>query len=210
MFTHCSLNDRACPWRFGGQNEESELAILLPLSHHTLDISIVMSLSEMPPELIIRIYDFLDPGSHLAFALTSQKLHTYSKDILQHHRECHSRYRLCTDENWRVIQDTLKTVATDHIAAWHLRYFRAMFTVEGGVETVDEETIPLGNVVRNKLCAIGLEQLLDLELETTKSLMLRRSEEATQTLIFALCSGLDTVDLEFFPLPFGRSWRNEE
>lgn len=80
-----------------------------------------MSLHDLPPELITRIYDFLDPSFHLNFALTDKHLASYSSDLLGYHRKCHELYSQIKDNRQDVLQNLLVDVASNPIIAYHVR-----------------------------------------------------------------------------------------
>jgi hypothetical protein len=80
------------------------------------------TLHTLPAELILAIFDHLDPGSHLNFALVSRYIAHHSKDILSYHRHCHSAFRTRSiSVNNNTARTLLETLLNDKIAAWHLR-----------------------------------------------------------------------------------------
>ncbi|KAK5166077.1 uncharacterized protein LTR77_008338 [Saxophila tyrrhenica] len=89
------------------------------------------SLSSLPVELVLRIYDFLDPGSHLDFSLISKYLAHCSQDLLKHHRHCYAQYRMLqASTHDGTLQALLQTLVKDEIAAWHVRRLELTHVLE--------------------------------------------------------------------------------
>ncbi|KAK3048857.1 hypothetical protein LTR09_009752 [Extremus antarcticus] len=162
------------------------------------------SLSSLPVELIERIYDFLDPGTHLDFSLISKSLAYHSRDLLEHHRQCRERLRTAhVSTHDLTARNLLNTIAQDHVAAWHIR----------DLELSSSGTSPLAEVDRYAL-EVDLYGLLEARLWSP---MVNRIPQPTSTLdaihkaledcslstkqfilLTALCTRLRTLKLHAF------------
>jgi len=101
-----------------------ELPFLLPssFSYKTELPTGSMALTKsLAPELVLRIFDFIDPPTLVLLACSCKFLAACSRDLLQKHRETHSRFRLVTDANPRSITDVLRKAIIDPGFAWHVR-----------------------------------------------------------------------------------------
>jgi hypothetical protein len=77
--------------------------------------------THLPPELVIRVLDFVDPPALIDLACTCQFLEKCSRDILRKHRASHARYRVVTDIAPRSLTEVLRKALVDHHLAWHVR-----------------------------------------------------------------------------------------
>ena len=80
------------------------------------------SLSSLPAELILRIFDFVPPQNHLDFALVSKQIAAPAKDVFDHHRRCRQRYQrtqIALDGN--TIHTLWRKILDDPVVAWHIR-----------------------------------------------------------------------------------------
>ena len=79
------------------------------------------SLLNLPSELLDGIIDVLQPGDHFNFAATCKRCYELSKNLLAHHRHCHREYQACSDLLPLTVLRLIRTLASDPIAAWHIR-----------------------------------------------------------------------------------------
>lgn len=90
-----------------------------------------MSLAELPPELIIRIVDFIDPSDHLHFALTSKYLSQCSRDILRLHQAYAKEFFVASDLRPLSFIALVRRVISDPLAAYHVRHLE-FYTARDG------------------------------------------------------------------------------
>jgi hypothetical protein len=148
-------------------------------------------------ELVAKIYRYLDPASHLDFALTDKHIFLYSYDILERHRKHRQSYRTLTDGSPETLIRALRNVATDHIAAWHIRTFEGLNASEvpPNYDATEAELVVLTKTVHDAMVANGIPAF---------SLRRLRNGDfnALQTALLALSMGLHTVkSTKFFPVP---------
>lgn len=79
------------------------------------------SFASLPAELTTRVLHFLDPGSHINFALTCHLLNERSQAVLDRHADCHARYAATSDILPSTLPRLLLSGARDYIALWHVR-----------------------------------------------------------------------------------------
>ena len=77
--------------------------------------------THLPPELVIRVLDFVDPPALVDLACTCQFLEKCSRDLLRKHRASHAQYRVVTDIAPRSLTEVLRKALVDHHLAWHVR-----------------------------------------------------------------------------------------
>jgi hypothetical protein len=75
----------------------------------------------LAPELVLRIFDFVEPPTLVHLACSCKFLEACSRELLQKHRDTSARIRLITDANPRDIIDILRKVIIDSGFAWHIR-----------------------------------------------------------------------------------------
>ena len=75
----------------------------------------------LAPELVLRVFDFVEPPTLVHLACSCKFLEACSRDLLQKHRDTSARLRLVTDANPRIITDVLRRAAVDRGFAWHVR-----------------------------------------------------------------------------------------
>jgi hypothetical protein len=148
-------------------------------------------------EIIERIYHYLAPASHLDFALADKHLLHYSHGILERHYKYYCSYQTCTDEDPEALLSILRNVATDHIAAWHLRNFKGFDTsiLQTSYRAKEVELIALAKTVHAAMVVNGIPPF--------SLRRLRNGDfESLQTALLALSTGLHTVQsTHFFPVP---------
>ncbi|VUC29067.1 unnamed protein product [Clonostachys rosea] len=95
-------------------------------------------LAKLPTELILDIYDELEPSSHFALATMCKPIYARSKPILEIHRNAHRDNRVISDCSLellvRVYRSAQASVGPKAIEAWHVRKFE----IWGSRETWDE------------------------------------------------------------------------
>ncbi|CAH0058357.1 unnamed protein product [Clonostachys solani] len=95
-------------------------------------------LARLPTELILNLYDELEPSSHFALATTCKLLYARSTPILEIHRNAHRHNRVISDCSLellvRVYRSAQASVGSKAIEAWHVRKFE----IWGSRETWDE------------------------------------------------------------------------
>ncbi len=94
-----------------------------------------MSLLDLPAELVQRIYSFLDPSSHLDFALCCRTVAALARDVLARHQTCHKLHLTYADRPFQDARKNLLKIAQDHIRAWHVRTFEIWNDIEEAEET---------------------------------------------------------------------------
>ena len=77
--------------------------------------------THLPPELVTRVLDFVDPPALVDLACTCQFLEKCSRDILRKHRASHAQYRVITDVAPRSLTELLRKALVDDHLAWHVR-----------------------------------------------------------------------------------------
>jgi hypothetical protein len=77
--------------------------------------------TSLPPELVIRVFDFVDPPTLVDLACTCKALEKCSRGILRKHRTSHARYRVVTDVAPQSLTEVLRKSLADHHLAWHVR-----------------------------------------------------------------------------------------
>ena len=77
--------------------------------------------TRIPPELVIRVFDFVDPPTIVDLACSCKFLERCSRDILRKHRDLRARYRLVTDVDPRSFTGVLRRTLADRQIAWHVR-----------------------------------------------------------------------------------------
>jgi hypothetical protein len=75
----------------------------------------------LAPELVLRIFDFVEPPALVPLACSCMFLEACSRDLLRKHRDASARFRLVTDVEPRSITDILRKVIIDPGFAWHIR-----------------------------------------------------------------------------------------
>ncbi|KAF4468808.1 hypothetical protein FALBO_4298 [Fusarium albosuccineum] len=80
-------------------------------------------LTALPTELISRMIDLADPATHLDIACTCRRLLECSKDVLEHHKQAHQKYKVVSDRDPATIPTLLRSASglTSPIDAWHIR-----------------------------------------------------------------------------------------
>jgi hypothetical protein len=77
--------------------------------------------TRLPPELVVRVFDFVDPPTLVDLACTCKFLERCSRGILRKHRTSHVRYRVVTDVAPQSLVDVLRKALSDQDVAWHVR-----------------------------------------------------------------------------------------
>jgi hypothetical protein len=77
--------------------------------------------TRLPPELLLRVFDFVDPPAIVDLACSSKFLEKCSRSTLRKHRALHARYRVVTDAAPQSLTDLLRKALIDHQIAWHVR-----------------------------------------------------------------------------------------
>lgn len=151
-----------------------------------------------PLEVYERIFHFLDPASHLDFALADKHLYFYSYGTLKHHEECHKLYHPCLELTEDTLPGLLRTIATDHIAAWHVRTVEGLDRSRGyQTELMDEaplralESLIQAKMISSRMPVFGIRQ------------MRNGYQEALQLALIALCPRLHTLKSRSFFRNFG-------
>jgi hypothetical protein len=81
-----------------------------------------MSLTKsLAPELVLRIFDFVDPPTLVLLACCCKFLEGCSRELLRKHRDTSAGFRLVADVNPRSITDILRRAIIDPGYAWHIR-----------------------------------------------------------------------------------------
>jgi hypothetical protein len=78
----------------------------------------ILSLST---ELILDIFDYLSPSSHLDLALSCSALYRRCEPVLGAHRAAHFKYRVTSDLHPETIIDLLKDTPSAKLERWHVR-----------------------------------------------------------------------------------------
>ncbi|KAI9709466.1 MAG: hypothetical protein M1820_003226 [Bogoriella megaspora] len=159
----------------------------------------------LPVEIHAMIFRFLDPASHLDFALADKTLYARSNKVLKHHQECFRSYRLCAEWDATTLVDRLRAVAVDHIAAWHVR------TVEGLHAAVlcqnrfidEPELGALADLVHATMHANSIPAFAISRIRS-------RNQEALLAALVALCPQLHTLKLREFHTTYRDSKEEEE
>lgn len=179
-----------------------------------------MSLHSLPAELVLRIHYFLDPGSHLNFSLTDKHIHNCSSDILTHHQRCSERCRECLSEEVESFLKLLSQVATDPIAAWHVRHIkatggehldtsddspRASTDREAAYDIFIDGATTISEILRNGTGLAGVNlnqnyvQSSDNQVAHLRDLLRSYHWEVLQVLFFALCPRLRSIKFSNWP-----------
>ncbi len=77
-------------------------------------------IEDLPTELLLLVFEFLDPASHFDFCLTSTTIARRAKDVLAHHRQWEVLYgqrTISSTEKGNIFGDMLD----DRAAAFHIR-----------------------------------------------------------------------------------------
>lgn len=77
--------------------------------------------TSLPPELVIRVFDFVDPPTLVDLACTCKALEKCSRGILRKHRTSYARYLVVTNVAPQSLIDVLRKSLADHHLAWHVR-----------------------------------------------------------------------------------------
>lgn len=77
--------------------------------------------THLAPELVIQVFNYVDPATLVSLACSCQFLEKVSRDILKKHRDAHTRYRVVTDVEPRSLIETLRKTTADPSLAWHVR-----------------------------------------------------------------------------------------
>jgi hypothetical protein len=145
-------------------------------------------------ELVENIYRHLDPASHLDFALADKHIFRYSHAILKRHGKYHHSYNTLTDDDPNALISVLHNVATDHIAAWHIRTFKGLNASKRHIKMRASE------VELNALARTVHAAMVSNGIPAFSLLRLRNGDiEALQTAILALCTGPHAIQsTDFF------------
>lgn len=167
----------------------------------------------LPLELISQIYKFLDPASHLDFAITSKHIFKYSSDLLAHHRRCHVLYRLCSDRDLNAFPRLLLNIAKDHIVAWHIRIFEvwnaSAFYHHSTHERsrlsafFESEINSIAPLLRNRIRAAGIQPWFFED-----DGLILKDLGALEALMFAMCTRLQSI--KFVQSAFVRGYANSQ
>ncbi|KAK3715107.1 hypothetical protein LTR37_007317 [Vermiconidia calcicola] len=166
------------------------------------------SIHSLPTELILCIYYFLDPGSHLDFAITSKQLARQSEDVLAHHRECRKVYDTSVipspERSTSLLWDK---VVEDRVAAWHVRKL-TIHDRDASLDWMDsQQRFEMGLDADRLLEPVIWRNLVQSLMEhasiATIGNVARELEQGSlcfkqALLITALCSRLRTLDLHFY------------
>jgi hypothetical protein len=77
--------------------------------------------TRLPPELVLRVFDSVDPATLVDLACSCKFLKRCSRDLLRKHRALHARYHIVTDVAPQTLTDVLRKSLADHHLAWHVR-----------------------------------------------------------------------------------------
>ncbi|KAL9106409.1 MAG: hypothetical protein Q9227_008551 [Pyrenula ochraceoflavens] len=173
-----------------------------------------MSVNDLPLELILRIYDFLTPASHLNFAVINKKIAAYSRPVLDHHRRCCEKGSDSYIVSWsdyhrflvrgkygaiflkqKPILDLLKRISNDSIASWHLRNLdlRKAKPFDGTSHSSSEAALEM-------LCKSIYARIYYAPFAIFD---LRRSREAQEIALLALCSRVNALQVSHLRLEEG-------
>jgi hypothetical protein len=156
-----------------------------------------MSIHSVSLELFEKIYRYLDPASHLDFALTDKHIFRYSNGILERHRRYHQSYHTFSEQDPESLTNLLRNVAMDHVAAWHIRTFEGLNARTRYIVPALNEAEPT-NLAKNFNTAMITNGFpaFSLDRMQTNGYFL----EVIQTAILALSTGLHTIkSTAFFP-----------
>ena len=116
-------------------------------SHNTRTMTLT---TRLPTELVLRVFDFVDPPALVELACTCKSLEKCSRDILRKHRASHDRYRVVTDTAPRSLTEVLRKALVDDHLAWHVRELEfthdrmewSHWTESDGIEGVEGPEMP--------------------------------------------------------------------
>lgn len=152
-----------------------------------------MDIHGFPLEVYERIFQFLDPASHLDLALADKHLYTHAHNILEHHQKCHESFQIYNDWRAESLARALRVIAVDHIAAWHVRTVRDAIAKDKDLSSpVDDSELSAlvdrihATMVANDIPVFGLEE------------MRRGNQEALQVALMALSPQLHTFHTRHF------------
>jgi hypothetical protein len=94
----------------------------------------------LAPELVLRIFDFVDPPTLVCLACSCKCLERLSRDLLRKHRKTSTQYRLVTDERPRSVTDVLRKAIGDPGFAWHVQVLEFTLARTGWLNWTDAET----------------------------------------------------------------------
>jgi hypothetical protein len=80
-----------------------------------------MFTTRLAPELVIQVFDLVDPPTLVSLARTCKFLERCSRNLLRRHRDAHSRYAVITDTDSQLLLKILRTAIADPGLAWHIR-----------------------------------------------------------------------------------------
>jgi hypothetical protein len=150
-----------------------------------------MSILSLSLELVENIYRYLDPASHLNFALINKHTFHFSSGILNRHRDCHRSYRNFTEQNPESLVELLENVVKDHVVAWHVRTFQELNSRTWHTDTIIDEA---------KYTALAKRFYAAMAVNGFPAFRLDRLQldgllfiETIQTAILALSTGLHTL-----------------
>ncbi|KAM0708880.1 hypothetical protein Q7P35_002916 [Cladosporium inversicolor] len=81
----------------------------------------------LAPELVLRIFDFVDPPTLVLLACSCKFLEECSRDFLRKQKDTNARFRLVTDVDPRSITNVLRKAIINPGFAWHIRDLEISF-----------------------------------------------------------------------------------
>jgi len=163
-----------------------------------------MNLDFLPPEIVLKIFSFLEPSSHLDLALTSRRLFHQAEYILAQHREYHNVHIVYTDKSSENALGRLSLIVQKPIRAWHIHVFQ-LFDHEEVAGVHDDGTSlspiadsPTGFVSQNEL-ALVVEQIHNVlrpfPVDTSLCIggILTGDADMVDLISFLLCPRVNTI-----------------
>lgn len=166
------------------------------------------NLSTLPVEVLEAIYRVLDPASHLNLALTNKHIYAQSERLIKHHQKWASNYFCNPYCDWsaETLTRTLRTIAADHVAAWHVTWIKGLYP-DDEYEQKPLEGVQLRQLVDFVEAKMKVNDIPVFALEEMREGKL----EALQVAFIALCPQIYTLGANeqgsFRPYGDGRDGR---
>ena len=100
-----------------------------------------MGFLELPHELVLRVFRYVESSTHLDLALSCHKLYRCATAVLAHHRECFEHCRVFSDCSEDGTYGNLLSLALDPVRAWHTRVYEVCDNVKEGAEEQGQEHV---------------------------------------------------------------------
>jgi hypothetical protein len=176
-----------------------------------------MSLSLLPAELKLNIFDYLDPDSAIAFALSCRAHFKLCEDGLQQHAKLSAKYSIIRPNNeGHLIWEIAKEILHDPRKGWYVRELNLVNNRPGAYPNMPEEDRNLFNAAierilplypyspgffareRSDMRELGNEMYDDLRRGFEASILILLIHHSPQLRIFRMTDNLESDTFQLF------------